>query len=67
MHLPVGGVGGHDVEVTVDEQGRAGGVGPLDPGGDAGPAGMGLVDLGVQPHLCEQRGNMFCCVTLPWA
>ena len=43
--------------------GRDGSV-PLDPGDDAGPAGVGLVDLGVQPDLAEQRGDVLGRVPL---
>ena len=64
--LPVAGVGGHDVEVAVDEQGRAG-RGPCPRSGRPTLArpGCDSVDLGVQPDLGEQRGDVFGCVTLP--
>src|SRR5262249_59088588 len=49
------------------EQGRAGLVLAGYPGDDAGPAGMGFVDLGLQPGLVKQAGDVFGRGTLAGA
>lgn len=48
---PVRGLGGHHVEVAVDEQGVGGRVGAGDPGHDIGPAGRGLQDARLDPGV----------------
>ena len=40
--LPVTGISRHDIQVTVDEQGRLAAVFSLDPGNETGPLGVGL-------------------------
>ena len=44
VHAPLGRVGGDDVQVAVDQQGRPRAVAALDAGDQAGPPPLGLVD-----------------------
>ena len=61
---PVGRVSGDDIEVTMDQQRRTGRILARDPGDDAGPAGMGLQDLRLEPGLGQERRDVFGRLTL---
>ena len=58
MNGPVGGVGGNDVQVAVDEQGRPGRVLPAQPGHHARPARVRLQHHRLQAHVGEQGGDV---------
>ena len=58
VHGPVGRLGGHHVEVAVDEEGVGGRVGALDPGDDVGPARRALQEGRFQPGVREPLGDV---------
>ncbi len=58
VHAPVGGFGGHHVEVAVDEQRVGGGVGAGNPGDHVGPAGGALQQGRLDPGVREAFGDV---------
>ena len=58
MHSPVGRVGRHHVQVTVDEQGGPTRVCALDPRHHARPSAVRFEDGGLQPCLGEESRDM---------
>ena len=56
VQLPVVRVGRYDVEVTVHQHGVA--VRPAPPGKDIGASGLGFPQLGLDPDLVEERGDV---------
>ena len=58
VDLPVGCVGGDDVEVTVDEEGGSCGVGAFPAGDHAGAGGVGLEDGWLEARAGQDRGDM---------
>ena len=58
VNLPVRRIGGDDVEVAVQEQGRPGLVFAGDAGDHAGPAGCGFQDGRLEADLGEERGDV---------
>ncbi len=65
MHTPVRRFGRDDVEVTVDQQGTAAGVGPGEPGEDVAPTGRpGFDVLGLVADLAELLADPLRAVRL---
>ena len=65
VHGPVAGLGGHHVQMTVDEQGVGRRVGALDPGDDVGTALGALQQGGLQARLGQPRGGVLGGGPLP--
>ena len=59
VDAPVGGLGGHHVEVAVHEQGVGGRVGAGDAGHDVGPAGGGLQQRGLDARASASRSATY--------
>ena len=66
MNAPVGGLGRHHIEMTVDQQRTAAGVGPGQPGEHVAAAGRtGLQILRLEACLPELAGHPLGALRLP--